>query len=342
MPSGKPHPRSVWTRTLDRLQRRDFIVAAVASVVARPVPGCAEPAHRIGYLSTLSEAQVARQLQAFRRGLLETGLVEGQTVEIDYRWAEGRYDRLPAMAAEFVSRPVSLILAQAPPAALAAKAATTRIPIVFVVGFDPVAAGLVRSLSNPGGNATGLTLISNALGQKRVEILRDLAPTASLIAMLVNPVSPDTPGEIESVQGAAKSLGLELAIVNASNPDELDAAFRRIVERHPDGLLVGTDPFFLNQRAALIASAARARIPTIYPFRDYAAGGGLLSYGTDIAASYRQAGIYAGRILKGAQPSDLPVMRPTKFELVVNLKTARSLAIDIPAVVHARSDEVIE
>jgi putative tryptophan/tyrosine transport system substrate-binding protein len=310
--------------------------------LAWPVASHAQTPHRVGYLSTLSEAQVARQLQAFRRGLAETGFVEGQNVEIDYHWAEGRYERLPAMAAALAARPVSLILAQAPPAALAAKAATTRIPIVFVVGFDPVVAGLVQSLSNPGGNATGLTLVSNALGQKRLEIMRDISPRAAVAAMLVNPVSPDTPGEIESVQAAAKALGLELVIFKASKPDELDAAFDRIAESHADGLLIGTDPFFLDHRAALIARAAQARIPTIYPFRDYAAAGGLLSYGTDIAASYRQAGIYAGRILKGAQASDLPVMRPTRFELVINLKTAAALALEIPPVVHARSDEVIE
>lgn len=319
-----------------------MIAAAALLAFVGPGTARAEKPYRIGYLSTLSEAQVARQLLAFRRGLAETGFAEGRDIEIEYRWAEGRYERLPAMAAELVARSVSLILAQAPPAALAAKAATTRIPIVFVVGFDPVTGGLVQSFNNPGGNATGMTLASNLLGQKRLEIIRDISPRASVVAMLVNPVSPDTPGEIESVQGAARSLGIEIAIVKASNPGEIEAAFERIAEKHPDGLLVGTDPFFLNQRAALIARAARARVPAIYPFRDYAVAGGLLSYGTDIAASYRQAGIYAGRILKGAQPADLPIMRPTKFELVINLKTAENLALEIPPVVHARSDEVIE
>ena len=326
------------------MRRREFIsllggvsagwpLAAQAQQPAIPV---------VGYLSALSEAQVAAQLAAFRRGLNETGFVEGRNVAVEFRWAEGQYQRLPAMAAELVRHPVSLVLAQAPPAALAAKAATSTIPIVFVVGFDPVEGGLVASLSRPGGNATGMTLLSPALGQKRLAILRDLAPNASVVAMLVNPISPDSAPEIGPVRTAAQSLGLQLVMFNASTPIEVGAAFAAIAGRRPDALFVASDPFFLNQRADIVARAAHLRIPAIYPFRDYAAAGGLISYGTNIANSYRSAGIYVGRILKGAAPGDLPVMQPTTFELVINLKAATTLGIDIPTTMHARSDEVIE
>ena len=296
----------------------------------------------IGYLSSLSEAQVAAQLAAFRRGLSEVGYLEGRNIAIDFRWAEGQYERLPGMARELVSRRVSIIVAQAPPAALAAKAATAEIPIVFVVGFDPVGAGLVASLNRPGGNATGMTLISATLGQKRLEVVRELLPKASVVALLVNPLSPDTGPEIASVQPAAQALGLQLAMFNASTPNEIETAFIAIADRRPDALLVGTDPFLLNRRDDIVARTASLKIPAIYPFRDYASSGGLISYGTNIANSYRQAGIYTGRILKGDKPADLPVMQPTVFELVVNIKTANKLGIDIPATLHARSDEVID
>jgi putative ABC transport system substrate-binding protein len=325
------------------MKRRDFItllggaamwpLAARAQQSAKPV---------IGYLSALSETQVAPQLAAFRRGLKETGFAEDRDVLIEYRWAEGQYQRLPAMAAELVRRPVSLLLAQAPPAALAAKAATVTIPIVFVVGFDPVGAGLVASLKNPGGNATGMTLISVVLGQKRLEMLRDISPKASVIAMLVNPLSPDAIPEIGSVQAGAQALGLQLEMFNATTPSEIEAAFASITARKPDALLVGTDPFFVNERDNIVTRAAGLRIPAIYPFRDYASAGGLISYGTNVASSYRQAGIYAGRILTGAKPAELPVMQPSTFELVINLKTARAQGIQIPPVLHAQSDEVIE
>jgi putative ABC transport system substrate-binding protein len=246
------------------------------------------------------------------------------------------------MAAELVRRPVSVIVAQAPPAALAAKAATADIPIVFVVGFDPVGAGLVTSFSRPGSNATGMTLISSSLGQKRLEVLRELAPRASVIAMLVNPLSPDTGPEITSVQVGVQTLGLQLVMFNASTTGEIESSFAAIAEKRPDALLVATDPFLLNHRDDIVSRAEKLKIPTIYPFRDYAASGGLVSYGTNIANSYRQAGIYAGRILKGDKPTDLPVMQPTAFELVINLKAAAKIGLNIPATLHARSDEVIE
>jgi putative ABC transport system substrate-binding protein len=324
------------------MKRREFI-KLFGGAAAWPLSSLAQQAMPVvGYLSSSSEAQVLPQLNAFRRGLGETGFAEGRNVEIVYHWAEGQYQRLPAMAAELVQRKVSLILAQAPPAALSAKAATTSIPIVFFVGFDPVGAGLVADLNRPGGNATGMTLISHVLAQKRLELVRDLSPKATTVAMLVNPVSPDTAVEIRSVQSVAQTLGLELAMFNATTPAEIDAAFNHIFERRPDALLIGTDAFFLNQRTQIIGRASQLRVPTIYPFRDYAAEGGFLSYGTNIANSYRQAGIYAGRILKGANPAELPVMQPTTFELVINLKAASALNIDIPATVQARSDEVIE
>ena len=326
------------------MRRRDFIAGMAGSAVAGPLAARAQqPAMPvIGYLSTLSEATAAAQLAAFRRGLSETGFAEGRNVAIEFRWAEGQFQRLPAMAAELVRRPVALILAQAPPAALAAKAATTTIPIVFVVGFDPVGSGLVATLNRPGGNATGMTFISQLLGQKRLEMLREFVPKASIIAMLVNPISPDAIPEIGPVQAGAHALGLQLEMFNASTPSEIDAAFAAIAQRKPDALLVGTDPFFVNSREDLVARVARLRIPAIYPFRDFAAAGGLISYGTNVANSYRQAGIYAGRILKGATPADLPVMQPTTFELVLNLRTAAALGIDFPATLHARSEEVIE
>jgi putative ABC transport system substrate-binding protein len=296
----------------------------------------------VGYLSSLSEAQVAAQVSAFRRGLNEVGYLEGRNIAIEFRWAEGQYERLPGMARELVSRGVSVIVAQAPPAALAAKAATAEIPIVFVVGFDPIGSGLVASLNKPGGNATGMTLISGSLGQKRLEVVRELLPRASFIALLVNPLSPDTSSEVASVLAAVQTLGLQLTMFNASTPDEIQTAFIGIAERKPDALLIGTDPFFLNRRDEIVARAASLKIPAIYPFRDFAASGGLISYGTNIATSYRQAGIYTGRILKGDKPSDLPVIQPTAFELVINVKAANKLGIEIPATLHARSDEAIE
>ena len=323
------------------MRRRDFFKLVAGSAVAWPFAARAQQPV-IGFLGASSDASIAGQVSAFRRGLNETGFVEGRNVAIEYRWAEGQYQRLPALAAELVARSVSLIVAQSPPAALAAKAATANIPIVFVVGFDPVAAGLVTDLSKPGGNATGMTLLSYALGQKRLEMVRDLSPKASVVAMLINPVSPDATTEIRSVQTGAQALGIKLAMFNASTPAEIETAFDGIVERRPDALLVGGDPFYIAQRAAIVARAGQLSLPTIYPFRQFVEVGGLMSYGTNIPNSYRQAGIYAGKILNGANPAELPVMQPATFELVINLKTARSQHIDIPATLHARSDEVIE
>jgi putative ABC transport system substrate-binding protein len=324
------------------MRRREFITL-LGGVATMPFAALAQQQIPvIGFLSASSEAAVAGQLSAFRRGLGETGFIEGRNVAIEYRWAEGQYQRLPAMAAELVARPVSLILAQAPPAALAAKVATANIPIVFVVGFDPVGAGLVTDLSKPGGNATGMTLLSYALGQKRLEMVRDLSPKASVVAMLVNPVSPDAAAEIRSVQTGAQALGIKLAMFNASTAAEIEKVFDGIAGQRPDALLIGTDPFYIDQREAIVTRAGQLPLPAIYPFRQFPEVGGLMSYGTNIPNSYRQAGIYAGKILNGANPAELPVVQPATFELVINLKTARKQHIDIPATLHARSDEVIE
>jgi putative ABC transport system substrate-binding protein len=327
----------------DQLRRRKFITL-LGGAAAWPLAARAQqPAMPvIGYLSALSEEQAGLQLTAFRRGLNEFGFVEGQNVAIEFRWADGQYDRLPDMAADLVRRPVTLIVAQTPPAALAAQAATTTIPIVFVVGFDPVGGGLVASLARPGGNVTGLSLQQTDLAGKRLGLLRDLAPKSSVIAVLINPISPNAAPEIRGVHGAAQAMGLQVKTYNASTPSELNAAFVAIDGQRPDALFVAGDPFFVNQREELVALAARLGVPAAYSQRDYVVAGGLLSYGTNVANAYRQAGIYAGRVLKGAKPADLPVMRPTTFELVINLKTAKTLGLAVSNAMQLLADEVIE
>lgn len=325
------------------MKRREFITLIGGAGMAWPLAARAQQTMPvIGFLSALSDGAATHLSAAFLRGLKEAGFIESKNVAIEYRWAEGQYDRLPKMAAELVRRSVNVIVAQAPPAALAARTATTTIPIVFVVGFDPVAAGLVTSLHRPGGNVTGMTLITAPLGQKRIELLRELAPNATVVAMLVNPLSPDAAPEIRDVQAAAQANALQVKLFNASSPNELNAVFSAIAAQRPDAMIVGSDPFFTNRRDQIVTLAARLGRITIYPFREFAESGGLISYGTNIANSYRGAGIYTGKILKGANPADLPVVRPTKFELVINLKTANSLGLDIPPMLHARSDEVIE
>ena len=324
------------------MRRRDFI-AAFGGAAALPLAARAQQSMPvIGWLSSISEQTATRHRDLFLRGLGETGFAPGRNLAIQYSWSEGQYDRLPAMAADLIGRPVDLILAQGPPAALAAKAATTTIPIVFVVGIDPAAAGLVASYNRPGGNATGTTLIMGPLGQKRLELVRDLVPKAAVVAMLHNAHSPDAAPEIREVQAVAQANKLQLRLLNASTPADIDAAFATMSAERPDALMVGGDPFLLVQRQNIIAQVARTKLVAIYSSREYADAGGLMSYGTNIPNSYRQAGIYVGRILKGAKPADLPVMQPTTFELVINLKTAQEQGIDIPATLHARSDEVIE
>ena len=326
------------------IKRREAITLLGGAAMAWPLKAKAQQTATpiIGYLSGLSEAQARPQLTAFRLGLNETGLVEGRNVAMEFRWADGRYDRLPGMAADLVHRRVTVIVAQTPPAALAAKDATATIPIVFVVGFDPVGAGLIANLARPAGNITGLSLQTTGLAPKRIEILRELIPKSLVIAMLVNPISPNAAPEVRDASAAAQAMGLQLKLFNATTVAELDASYAGIAQQRPDALLISSDPFFVVHSAVLVALAARLGIPAVYPQREYVAAGGLLSYGTNVASTYRQAGIYAGRIINGAKPGDLPSMQPTTFELVVNLKTAKIHGFDIPTAILARADEVIE
>jgi len=325
------------------MRRREFITLASGAAAWPLAARAQQPAMPIvGFLSSLSQRTTDHLITSWQRGLRETGFIDGKNVTFEFRFADGHYDRLPAFAMEFVRRPASVIVAAAPSAAIAAKMGTATIPIVFVVGLDPVAAGLVVSFNQPGGNATGMTLNTGPLGQKRLEILRELVPKVKVVPVLVNPTSPDAVPELRDIQAAAPPMGLELRLLNASTSEEIDSAFSILAQQRPDVLLIGSDPFFVIHREHLVASAARLGVPTVYPFREFVAAGGLLSYGTSIVNAYRQAGIYTGRILKGDKPTDLPVIQPTTFELVINLKTAQTLAIDIPATLHARSDEVIE
>jgi putative ABC transport system substrate-binding protein len=301
---------------------------AGAQQKARPV---------LGYLASGSPGPNSPNAVAFRQGLGETNYVEGQDLTIEYRWAEGHYDRLPTLAADLVSRKVDVIAAFTTPSALAAKEATSTIPIVFSVG-DPIAAGLVGSLARPSGNLTGVSVLSVELMAKRLELLSELVPQARVIALLVNPNSVGAERIIREVQEAARAKGAQLQILKASTENEIDTAFATFVQLHVDAFLPA-DPLFDSRREQIVALAARHGVPAIYIRREYVEAGGLISYGS---FSYRQAGAYAGRILKGAQPSDLPVQQPTRFELVVNLKTAKALGLTVPPSILARADEVIE
>jgi putative ABC transport system substrate-binding protein len=294
----------------------------------------------IGYLSSTSPGPY---LAVYRQGLSEMGYVEGQSVAIEYRSAEGRVDRLPALAADLVDRKVDLIAAFGGIAsARAAKNATSTIPIVFLIGTDPVADGLVVSFPRPGGNLTGISLLIGALYPKRLELLSELVPQARVIALLVNPNGMNAEGVISVTQEAASARGLQLHILKADSETEIDAAFGSLVQRHNDALLVSANPFFDTHREQLLALAARHAVPAIYAWREFAASGGLISYGASLADINRQLGIYAGKILKGAKPADLPVQQPTTFELVVNLKTAKALGLTVPQTILGRADEVIE
>ncbi|MGC2201370.1 MAG: ABC transporter substrate-binding protein [Stellaceae bacterium] len=295
----------------------------------------------VGFLHFASPGPFAPFVGAFQKGLGETGYVEGQNLAIEYRWAEGHYDRLPSLAADLVARNVDVIVAAGPPSARAAKSATSAIPIVFSSG-DPVGEGLVASLARPGGNLTGVSILTVELMAKRLELLSELVPRVGVIALLANPSNPNTEPMMRDVQEAARAKRIQLPVLKAGSESEIDAAFASLVQLQAGGLVVGTDPFFNSRREQLVALAARHAVPAIYEWREFAAAGGLISYGPSLTSIYRQDGIYAGKILKGAKPADLPVQQPTTFELVVNLKTANALGLTIPPSILARADEAIE
>jgi putative ABC transport system substrate-binding protein len=326
------------------MKRRAFITllgAAAAWPVAARAQQAVMPA--IGFLNSGSLAGSAHLAAAFRQGLKESGYVEGQNVQIEYRWAEAQFDRLPALAADLVHRQVSVIAGTTTPAALAAKAATSRIPIVFTTAVDPVAAGLVVSLNQPGSNATGVNNYVSALGAKRLELLHELVPNATVIGMLVeNPIYPDAQSQWKDVKEAARITGQQVHAVNVSSDGDFDSAFTTLVSLNVRALLVAPDILFLIRRDQLVKLAAQHGIPAIYSQREFVLAGGLIGYGPNVGDGYRQAGIYTGRILKGANPSDLPVMQPTKFELIINLRTAKALGLEIPPKLLALADEVIE
>jgi putative ABC transport system substrate-binding protein len=315
--------------------------AVTCSVGAHAQP----PMPVIGYLSPGSPESdnIPGRLIAFRKGLTELDYVEGQNLDIQYRWAEGQYDRLPALATDLVNRHVAVIVTPGAPTAVAAKAATSAIPIVFDLGIDPVQFGLVASFNRPGGNITGIELLTTELAGKRLQLLHELLPTAAFVALLVNPSNPSNSElETKSFEEAARALGLKVHVLRAGTPSEIDAAFGVIAELRPDGLVVSGDPFFTNRRDQIIALAASHAVAAIYNYHEFAAAGGLMSYGADLAESYRQLGISTGKILKGANPADLPVQQVVKLELVINLKTAKALGLTIPQLLLGRADEVIE
>jgi putative ABC transport system substrate-binding protein len=327
------------------MRRRTFVRLLGGAAAAWPLAARAQqPAMPlVGFLSGRSPGESADLVNAFRRGLGETGYVEGQNIAIEFRWADGHYDRLPGLAAELVVRRVAVIAATGGGVSgLAAKSVTTTIPIVFSSGGDAVGIGLVASFNRPGGNVTGVNLVFGALGAKRLEFLRELVPAATVIAMLVNPDYPSAPIEARDVETAGRNLGLKIGFFNARTESEIDLAFAGLAERKVGGLLVADDPFLQSQRDRLVRLAERQAVPAIYFSRDFADAGGLMSYGPSIVDAYRLVGVYTGRILKGEKPADLPVIQPTKFELVINLKTARALGLDVPPTLLALADEVIE
>jgi putative ABC transport system substrate-binding protein len=327
------------------MSRRKSILLIVAAAVMWPLLLSAQqPAMPvIGILNSASAGAQGAQYAAFHRGLKEAGYVEGQNVTIEYRWADNHYDRLPALAADLVGRRVAvLVAAGGPVAALAAKSATATIPIVFTTVSDPIKSGLVTSLNRPGGNVTGTAGLTSELDAKRLELLHQIKPAAGAIGALVNPNRPGLEDQLKDLRAAADKMKLKLEVQEAGTERDVDTAFETLARQRVDALLVTADPFFNSQRARLVALAAHHAIPTIYQWREFVAADGLMSYGPSIADAYHQTGIYVGRILKGAKTTDLPVMQPTKFELVINLKTAKMLGVEIPATLLARADEVIE
>jgi putative tryptophan/tyrosine transport system substrate-binding protein len=332
------------------MRRRDFIALGAASATSWPVVSSATSAHAqqrsvptIGFIRTTTPQESAWLVAAVKKGLSETGYIEGHNVAIEYRYAQNQYERLPDIAADLVRQNVALIVATGGTvAALAAKRATSKIPIVFTTGDDAVKVGLVASYNRPGGNLTGVSVVSGELAGKRLELLRTLIPKISTVAVLVNPNNPNVQSDTAEVQSAAPALGLRLAITQARTPSEIDQAFTRFANERPDALYVSVDTFFTVQRGQITALATRHAIPAVYVYREFTAAGGLMSYGVDWADVYRQAGVYAARVLKGANPADLPVMLPSKFPFVLNLSTAKALGLNVPPALLASADEVIE
>ena len=328
------------------MRRRAFITllgTLLGAAAVWPFAGYAQqPTPVVGFLNSGSPDSNVNLVTAFRNGLNEAGYIVDKNVAIEYRWAEGRYDRLPELAADLVRRKVAVIFGAAPPAAHAAKSATSTIPVVFVSGEDPVASGLVTSLGRPGGNVTGAAMLTGQLGAKQLGLLREIVPKATSVAILVNPDNPLTGAVIADIRTAATVTGHQIQTVKASDENEIGKAFAALKELHADALIVAADAYFFSRSEQLVTLAARYRIPAIFEYREFAMAGGLMSYGASIADGYRQAGVYAGRILAGAKPADLPVLQPTKFELVINLKTVKTLGLTVSPGLLAIADEVIE
>jgi putative ABC transport system substrate-binding protein len=324
------------------MKRRDFLGFAAGATMWPLAAPAQQPMPVIGFLNGGSAAGYAPMVAAVRQGLKEAGYVEGQTVAIEFGWAEGKYDRLKALASDMIRREVNVIAATSTPAALATKAITSTIPIVFTTGADPVELGLVASLNRPGGNVTGVSFLVNELTSKQIEMLHTMVPKASLFGFLVNPDVAYAKTQTTDAQNAARALGLQLLVLNAKTESEIEAAFRTLVEQKAGGLVTISEPFLNSRRDQIVELANRHSLPTLYPVRDYVEAGGLVSYGTSIVDAYHEVGVYTGRILKGEKPADLPVVRPTKLELVINLKTAKALGLVISPSVLALTNDVIE